>query len=197
MADYLTIAEFKSYASILSVDGVDDVVITNLITAASRYIDKFTNRRFYASTETHYIDVPRNGNDRRMLYLDDDCLSVTTLTNGNTTVITSTYYHLLPLNSSPKYAIRLKDSSTYNWEPTSAGDRIGAITVAGSWGYCSTTPGDIKQACYEMALAAYRRRSTIGSGQMGGAILPSGVIVQPEDVSKTVMQILRGYVRAF
>lgn len=197
MTDYLTAIELKSYARIESPDGIDDVVISNLISAASRYIDRFTGRRFYASTETHYLDLPVSGIDRRILFLDDDLLSVTTLTNGDTTVITSTYYDLLPLNSSPKFAIRLKNSSTYNWEPKNGSDRIGAISIAGSWGYSSTTPDDIKQACYEMALTAYRRRSTIGSGQMAGAILPSGVTVMPEDVSKTVMQILRGYVRAY
>ncbi len=196
MTDYITLAEFKSYAKIVSVDGIDDAVISALISGASLYIDKFTGRRFSSNTETHLFDVP-TGRDRNILFLDDDLLSITTLTNGDSTVITSGYYNLLPLNKSPKYAIRLKDSSSYAWEPTSSGDYVGAISVAGAWGYAATAPADIKTACYEISMAAYKRRSTIGSNQAPSVMTPAGLIIQPEDVSKQVVQILRGYIRAF
>jgi len=195
MTDYCTLAEFKAFAKIVSLDATDDTVISMLITSASAWIEKFTGRSFTSTSATKYYDVPTSGKDRRIIYIDD-CLSLTTVTNGDSTVITSANYQLLPLNTSPKYAIRLKDSSAYDWEPTSTGDTLGAISLAGSWGYSATTPGDIKAACLEIALAAYRRRSTIGSQQMAG-VTPAGVIVQPEDVSKQVMYVLRGYMRAF
>ncbi len=57
-----------------------------------------------------------------LFWMDDDLLTITTLTNGDTTVITSTYYDLLPKNDSPKYAIQLKESSPYYWEVDANGD---------------------------------------------------------------------------
>ena len=130
MADYISLADFKSYTGITSADGIDDLVISTLISGASLYIDKFTGRRFTANTETRYFTPPTSGRDLRVIFLDDDLLSITTLTNGDSTVITATHYNLLPLNTSPKYAIRLKESSIYSWQSTSAGDAFGAISVA-------------------------------------------------------------------
>jgi hypothetical protein len=64
-------------------DTVDDALIEQCVEAASRAIDKHTNRTFYARTQTRLYNVPgwQTGFER-VLYLDDDLLTVTTLTNA-------------------------------------------------------------------------------------------------------------------
>ena len=125
-------------------DKIDDDVLDSLITAASRYIDGETRRTFYARTETRYFSVPdrEQQSDTRKLWLDDDLLTITTLTNGDATVLTSADYNLLPRNETPKYAIQLKDSSDVIWEVNSSSSAEFVISIAGTWGYSSTTPAD-------------------------------------------------------
>lgn len=138
-------------------DIVNDADLERAIEAASRMIDNTTRRRFYSSTETHYFDVPP---DSRTLWLDDDLISVTTLTNGDTVVITATNYNLYPLNLTPKYCLKLKESSGYSWSGSTAGDTEGVITIAGAWGFAATAPTAIKQACLIQAARLWKRKDT-------------------------------------
>jgi len=69
---------------------VDDETLNDIITRASRLFDKLTRRTYYARTETRYYGVP----DTRELALDDDLLTITTLTNGDGVVLTATEYYL-------------------------------------------------------------------------------------------------------
>lgn len=129
---YITLDEFKDYGiSRASNDIDDDAVIEKIINAVSRYIDDKAARTFYPRVETRYYSVT----DDPQLDLDDDLLAVITLTNGDTTVITSTYYNLLPRNAYPKYAIRLKANSGYYWEVDSNAEGEYVISVDGIWGY--------------------------------------------------------------
>jgi hypothetical protein len=149
---YVTLAEFKANLRIDSTDVADDSVIERIIEGASRVIDNETRRTFYARTATNKYDVPETGT----LYIDDDdLLTITTLTNGDAEVLTTTDYILLPNNSSPKYAIRFKDASTKTWEADSSGNTEQIITIAGTWGYSSTAPLDIKECCMQIALSYY------------------------------------------
>jgi len=187
---YATLAEFKLYASISSTDTNDDAVIEDLIEAASRWIDSQTHRTFYGRTETHYFDVP----DGRELYFDDDLISVTTLTNGDSTVIAATEYNLIPKNKTPYYGLRLKESSSYYWYPDSSSNYEDVITIAGSWGWSATRPDNINVACLELAKAAYNRRA--GEAAEGVAtITGAGVVITPQGVPPFVMLIIQGYRR--
>ena len=109
---YALLSDFRAYKTSpgteFTTDSVDDGVIEIILVAVSRHIDEQTNRRFYPSVETHSFDIPDGTNDDRMLWLDDDMLALTSLTNGNDTTIASTEYVLLPANLSPKYALRLR-----------------------------------------------------------------------------------------
>jgi len=152
---YCTLAEFKAYIGTSSTNAGDDAVIEDIIEGASRLIDTFTGRTFYARTETHYYNTP-SGYD--LLINDDDLLTVSTLTNGDATVITSGNYKLIPLNKTPKYAIFLEPSSALFWTFDSNGESTGAITVAGTWGFSATTPDDVRQACLISSLSEYKRQ---------------------------------------
>lgn len=135
---YATLQDVKDWLTTpgqtMTAATVDDTVIDLLLTAASRYIDNKCGRTFYPRIETRYYDVPEGTLDDRILMLDDDLLAVTTLTNGDTTVITSADYKLYPMNFYPKYAIRLKQNSDYYWERDSNENSEGVISVLGIWG---------------------------------------------------------------
>jgi hypothetical protein len=185
---YATLQEAKDYSSITSTDATDDGVLEDLIETASRFIDSQTVRTFYARTETRSFDVP----DGRKLTLDDDLISITTLTNGDAEVLTTSDYILLPNNVTPKYAIQLKQSSTKRWEPDSNNNTVQVITVAGSWGWAASVPDQIKTACLEIFKSAEGRR--LGKNIDGVArITAAGVVITPRDISA----LARGIINSF
>lgn len=187
---YATLTEYKNYERISSTDATDDSVIEDIIEAASRLIDTYTGRTFYARTETHYYNAPDGEYD--LWINDDDLLTITTLTNGDGTTISASDYKLLPLNKSPKYQIYLKPSSNLIWAFDSNSESLGAITVLGTWGYSATAPDDIKQACLIIASAEYKRRfgeNTSAAATVTGA----GVVITPQGMPKSAVDILQKY----
>lgn len=162
---YCTAAELKARLDIATADTVDDGALDILINAASRMIDQHTGRRFYATTETRYFNVPEG----RDLWLDQDLLSVTTLTNGDGTTLANTTYKLLPLNDTPKFAIHLLPG--YYWTEDAAGNDFGVISIAGSWGYAATAPESVHEACLLQAARFFKRRDAplgvAGSTELG------------------------------
>lgn len=142
-------------------------------------------------TATRLYDAPA---ERELFIDDDDLLTVTTLTNGDGTVLTTADYILLPNNATPKFGIKLRESSSYSWEPTSAGNYEQAISVAGTWGYAATAPDDIYNACLQLAAAMYERR--MGENVTGvTTITAAGVVIAPQDIPASVREILRPYRR--
>lgn len=155
---YATLQQFKDRLNPggLQAQATDDTVIEAMIEGVSRYIDGETDRTFYARSETHYYDLPDNPYE--LLIRDDDLLTLTTLTNGDGTVITSTYYKLYPLNTSPKWKIILLPSSGYIWQFSTTGNVEAAISIVGTWGYTSSTPANIKEVCLQISLGIYQGR---------------------------------------
>jgi hypothetical protein len=163
------------------VNATDDTTIEHFVEAASRYIDGETHRTFYGRAETHYFDAPHQDT----LFLDDDLLSVTKLTNGDGVEITNTDYILMPANRYPKFAIRLRDTSSVVWNPTAAGSMEQSIQVQGTWGYSSgsaaSTPPDVQLATEQIVIAAYRRKE--GQNMTStSTVTAAGVVITPEDI---------------
>jgi hypothetical protein len=131
---YITVTDFKAFQRVTSVDTSDDTVIETIIEQVSRFVDYYTGRRFFPTIETHNFDIPRvDYTDRDTIYLDDDLLALTTLTNGDLTTITE--YILKPANIPPYYAIKLRDTASIGWEPSAAGSYEQVLSVLGIWGY--------------------------------------------------------------
>lgn len=187
---YTTLAEFKAWRTIDSTDTTDDGVIEQCIEAASRYIDNETGRTFYARTETHYHDVPGG----RVLKLDDDLLTITTLTNGTDVEIAATEYNLWPKNHPHYSEIRLKASSAIVWQTDSSGDIEAVIDVEGTWGYVAEAPHDIRQVCLMIAQNMDARRS--GENVSSTVkVTAFGVVVTPTDIPGIAAQVFRKYKR--
>lgn len=149
-----TLADFKAYATArgqtATTDTTDDGVIVDLLEKASRDLESMTGRQFYPTVETRLYDVPEDSE----LLLDGDLLSLTTLTNGDATVITTADYILRPNNLTPYYKIRLKGDSSVDWEPDSDNDTEQVISVLGWWGYREK----------------YSQRAWLSVGTLGAAI---------------------------
>lgn len=189
---YATLEEFKHFAKLENTDTVDDNVIIDIIEGASRWIDAETGRTFYARTETRYYDVPED----RFLPLDDDLLTVTTLTNGDSQVLTTSHYNLWPKNKAPYLAINMKESSPYYWASDSDSNTEAVITVVGTWGYSATAPSDINIACLQIAQNAYKRR--FGENVSSVATMTAaGVVITPQDIPATVARTIEKYRRRF
>ncbi len=190
---YITLAEFKASSIADSdTDVADDAVIEDIITATSRFIDSETNRIFYENEDTFEFDLP----DSRELRLRKDLVSIDALTNGDGVAIASSDYLLIPANVSPKYAVRLKQSSSVGWVGDSDGNTEQVIEIEGSWGYLinDDTPFDIKQACMDISNQAYNRRE--GTNNTGAVtITGAGVVISPQDVPQQARRTINHYKR--
>lgn len=219
--EYCTLANLKAFAHITSTDASDDAVLSGLILSTSRGIDAFLFRKFYSRSETHTFDVPDYavpyplslpgyaGNTHgRVLFLDDDLLSVTTLTNGDSTTIPSTEYNLYPLNEPAKRELRLKASSSYSFQSDTSGNNEGVISLAGVWGGVAGSPsvtsgwsgsasdaisGEIMSrlelATKIIATDLYKKR-TGQSGEGAVTVTAAGVVIRPAGWPREALDLL-------
>jgi hypothetical protein len=130
-----TLSDFKAYSvargQTVSTDTTDDGVITNLLEAASRYLDDKTHRQFYPSIESDSYDIPENSE----IWFDRDVLAIISLANGDGAAIAASEYILLPANLTPKYALRLKDVSSVSWESDADSSSEQVIDMVAWCGY--------------------------------------------------------------
>lgn len=196
---YATLAEYKAYSTArgqtATTDATDDGVIVDLLDAASRHLDDKTGRQFYPSVETRLFDIPLDSE----LLLDADLLAVTTLTNGDSTVLTTTDYILEPANSYPKFGIRLKDVSSYAWAASSANSSQQVISVSGVWGYRTkytqrgwSTGGTLGAAITDTTTLAFTMTAghTLSPGQI--VKIDSEIYNVSTVVTNTITPICRG-----
>lgn len=190
MASYATLSDLKAYLGISSSETDDDALLSDLLERISARIDRETGRRFQAVTETHYFESDALDPTVNTLWVDDDLLTVTTLTNGDSDneTIPSTEYWLIPRNRSPKWGIRLKSDTNYSWE----WDTDQWVAVTGTWGWSATPPDDIVEACVEWAAYAYHAKDSAGPFDVSG-ILGAGIITIPKGIPAPVKQALHPY----
>jgi hypothetical protein len=128
-SDYCDLAQVRAYRNFDATDTDDDALLVEFIRRASRQIERYTQRRFDARTETHKFDY--DGSSWK-LFFGDDLLSCTSLTVSST-VIDATSYVLKPSNSDVHGWLEIKtdtgDYLTYTDTP------LEAIEVAGVWGW--------------------------------------------------------------
>jgi len=188
---YIELADLRGYHGISLT--TDDDLLQQAIDNAQSYIESQTNRRFEANTETRYFDrSARDEHNSRILHLGSDLLTVTTLTNGDSssTVIGSTKYWLLDRNEGPPYhQFELKQDIADYWQ----WDTDYWVSVLGTWGYSAHPPADIVQAC--MGLAAYLYRQKDAQIFETTAVLESGALVIPQGIPATVTRIINRYKR--
>lgn len=186
---YASLQEYKDYQRITTTDVVDDAFIESSLEAASRWIDRESGTRFYVATETRKYDTPM----QNLLLLDQYFTAITSVTNGDGTVIAAANYVTLPANSLPLYGLQLKSAKGVMWLEA-GGSPEQAITVVGSVGYSALPPKDIFIACLEIAKALYSRR--FGENMsVKTVITPAGVVQVPEGVPDMAAMTIANYRR--
>jgi hypothetical protein len=171
---YATLSEVKARLGIS--DTVDDTVLEGVVEAASRAIDAWTDRQFFATSATRYFTA-----EAGVWLAVDDLLSVTTLktltanaagtrTYGNTWATTD--YDLDPFNATPKRLVVVNPGGAYTFPTDPRG-----VEIVGSWGYASSAPTDVKEACLIQAARLFKRKDApfgvAGSAEAGQMMLPA------------------------
>ena len=100
---YATAAQVKTY---LDISGAgDDTLIGDLIDRAQQMIDnEFGGIVFEASTNTERTFDSSRDTEGGMLYLDYPLISINSITNGDSDVLTTSEYTTEPRNRAPYYA---------------------------------------------------------------------------------------------
>lgn len=160
MTEYATLSELKAYLAIT--DANSDTQLTDSLVTASRDIDHFCGRRFFADVAaTARVFVPR---DRNVLKTDDFqsnsglIVKVDTGDDGTfATTLAASDYELQPFNNVndgepgwPYYRIIYVTST---WP--CGNRRAGSVQVTAKWGWAAV-PGPIKQACIYRAEEVFK-----------------------------------------
>ena len=142
ICEYTTINKVKYYKDAEIDVTVSDQLVLDEIRQATKEIEDAAHRKFFPIVVTETYDTPRRG--MWDLIFDHDVLAVTSLTNGDGTVIPQTAapltnWMLKPLNDWPKEKLTLLPGE-YMWLPSSQGYYTGAITITGTIGYHNDYP---------------------------------------------------------
>jgi len=141
---YATLAQVKQYLGIAGTS--EDALLTRLIDAASAAIDRYTGRRFTASTATKKIR--REHIVRDVFFLPDDLRALTqVVTDEGDTLLPSDFVPFDP----PTRLLRIKiDAPSWSIEYTA--------DVTGQWGFTASPPDDLVQICIRLAGWMYRSK---------------------------------------
>lgn len=156
---YVQLSDVRAHAGFKADDTSDDTRLSNLIPQAQQAIDDWTHTTFEISSDaTKYFDAVHDVDDLT-LYLTgvarlEQLASITSITNGDATTVTSGQYVTEPRNGTPYHAITLKSSANITWTYTN--DSENAIEIVGKWVYSETPPDAIKLACIQLVLHWYR-----------------------------------------
>ncbi len=201
MADYATIAELKADVPDSPLfDPADesyDVVLGKMITAASRLIDKYVGgfeNCFYPSTDTETRYYDGNGEDQIWI---DPLLSLTSLAvsesggraaSDYTTWTLNTDFYTYPYHTTP-YEKLIVDNDAGS-KGTFGTTRKG-VKIVGVWGYSSTPPADVKQACKIQAMRWFMRAKQ--GYQDAGVNANLGEMIYAQELDPDVKMLLAPY----
>jgi len=125
---YVGLATLKDELGISASSTTHDAKLKRYIERASAYAETKSNRVFYPVTATRRFDIPTR---TKSLFLNDDLLSVTTLSDDQGAKSASNYF-LYPANTPPYPRIELLPSNEawyYSDSPQQA------VSILGDWGY--------------------------------------------------------------
>jgi hypothetical protein len=166
---YSTLNELKARLTIS--DSQDDSMLEACIEVASRQIDAFTGTRFYQASESRYY-TPLDA----LCCAIDDCTNVTSVYQDLQTdrsysdQFAATDYDLGPYNAAldgkPYQQILITPQAVKSFIVMPR-----AVKVTGSFGWSSSAPIAVKQACLLQAAMLFRRKDApfgvAGGGEVG------------------------------
>jgi len=186
----------KTYLGIPTATTSDDALIAVLITAAQAKVDEYCHRTFEAAADSERtFDAVADVQDRALI-LDKDLASITSVTNGDSTTITSAQYVTDPPNAVadgiPISEIVIRSDASITWTYDDYYEN--AITIDGRWAYSTTVPADIAHACKRLTAFIYRQKDT--NADIDRPLLTGdGVVIMPSTMPGDVASILKPYRR--
>lgn len=143
-------------------DDMAEDLVTALITAVSRAIDKHCRRVFYTVTAGRVYDWEATN----QLRLRDDLVSLTSVTTSAGQTLTTVELTVEPRSGPPYSRIRVKDGLGVSIRYATT--RSEALTVTGVWGYKAAVPDLIALACQAWVSEIYAQADTRGMESMSG-----------------------------
>lgn len=187
---YTTAALLKTYLG--ATTSTDDTLLTALITRSQAIIDRYCNRTFEVSTNTSRLFDAERDVDGPMLWLDEDLVSINSVTNGDSDVlVASTEYTTEPRNRTPYYAIKLVAQSGLYWTWTTTPEN--AITISGKWAYSTAAPDDIVHTTLRLAAYLYRQRDN--ATDLDRAVIAGNATILPAQLPNDIKMLLDPYRR--
>ncbi len=203
MADYCATSDIKAdlpdspLAS--TTDTTYDTAIGGFITAASRLIDREVGREndYFASTDsaTRYFD----GSGEALQDIDE-CHTLTsvavsesgeTCSTGYTSWTLDTDYYVMPYNYSEMGVPIRRLVADWNGDKSTWAHYRKSVKVVGQFGYSSTPPDEIKQACKIQAVRWFSRAKQLY--QDAGAAAQTGQLIYAQSLDPDIKEILRTY----
>lgn len=161
---YLTLEELRSYVGVSG--AVDTADLDDVLTAASRMVDRYCGRHFYQATaEAREFDVDPDGYTITLGPFND-LVSLTTFAYDNNddgtyeSTITATGYQLINPQQGqapatwPYTQVRVLSTVVLPYAPTALG-RVGLVRLTGTWGWPAVPP-EVKQATRILAAELYK-----------------------------------------
>ena len=190
---YANLDELIEYLKIT--DNSDNVLLESNLLRAQKSIESLTDKTFEASADTTLSfdsDIDVDGPVLSWAPYNLWLAAITTVTNGDSTVITSAQYVTEPRRSAPYYALRILDSTGLAWEYPSNGNPEDAISITGRWAYMTTPDDDIVQATLRLASWFYRQRD---NAEMDRSLIVGNATILPSQMPRDIMEILEPYMR--
>jgi hypothetical protein len=178
---YPTLDQVKAWI----VTAGDDTNIRFILDGIIAAVEQYCGRSFITNTVTQEYPAraPYVTQSRTLLTMFEDLTSVTSLTNGDGTVIAAADYELIPPDGPPYYQIRLKPQSGEIFQEDTDGT---LIELVGNLAYSATCPDDIFTAILNLVDLTY-------AGKQDGAgtsVTAQGVIIDKSVWPKSITDIL-------
>ncbi len=179
---YISVARLKQELDLDSL--ADDLLLARKIREAQTIIEQATRRVWKATSDTTVkFDAAWDVEGRTLWFPHLDLCAITTVVNGDGSVIASDKYVTEPRGETPYYGLTLKGSSGLGWTYTT--DPEDAISITGRWAFSVMPPGDIVDATVRLAGWLYRQRDSssdfdrVSVGVNGVTMLPASI---PQDI---------------
>lgn len=191
MGRYIGTEQLLQYISSAGLIGTNqNALLSECIDRAESAIDDYTRRNFAGTAGTVYYN--RYTQDANFsgpaLYLNQDCVSLTSITNGDGQNIPVGSAWLEPRNLPPYRIVRLKSSYVWVWNTDSD------VILVGTFGYGTTPPDAVIQATVRYAAWLFRQKDAGGLAGVEVAGFPEGGEVQyPKGMPDDVRWLLSPY----
>jgi hypothetical protein len=189
---YTSLEALKRSLDISPEDIKDDTDLTQVLEDASRWVDRYCQRRFYSLPETRVYTA------QAPLFVEtDDLLSVSLLEvyrDGVWEAWGSGDFALWPLNAvlggEPYNALAIIGDTYEKIFPRG----LGRVRVTGAFGYSTTPPGPVARATLIQAVRLWKRRDA-PFGVAGPSLFDQAVLIT--GVDPDVVELLAPYRRAY